>query len=506
MALTIQYYQSVIKNIFQHTKIALDGPVILSSDCQPVVIGVLLGQRAVIGNNSLQISDSFELRLAPICQMIITHDLEQPCDPMIDIDHYKREIALVKRAKPDLDLVGWYSTSPSDYQVQDLSIHKEISEFIANPVFLKVHFPHVANFDEAKVKFYKLEYDSSSRKLMHKELPGSIINRMPDISVESSTTAILHHQNNIQRPQSLLSADENQFKTPSPRIRLGTGVLPTSARQESTRATCKQPEYRSVSLVRRIFEAFNSPNRSSKLPRFPLGMDASPAGGFQQLGSSEVQWHAYEHQPDERSGQEVLGAHMASSPHYCHPSHIPASSESDTSSDSIMIDPNLILNPNVTMAIAKEGPNMMTVKLAELCHNNPEEDYKMTAKPRGPCLIVNNIDFENEIFPTRKGSDEDARRFDEIFQQLGFTVIMRRNQTADQMRQLFVDVSNECKPEHDALFVFILSHGSERGIYGTDGCEIDLDTEVLSCFDNRTCKALIGKPKVFVIQACRGSK
>lgn len=240
------------------------------------------------------------------------------------------------------------------------------------------------------------------------------------------------------------------------------------------------------SIFSRLAEKFVPPGR------YPLGMN-----------SSGICWHPYE-QSHADSG---TSAQRASSPHLCNPSIGSISSaESDSSSASLVVDPNLILDSNVTMALAKEGPNMMTVKMASICHNDPEDDYKMTSRPRGPCLIINNIDFEADIFPTRKGSDEDARRFDDIFQQLGFTVIMRRNQTADQMRKLFKDVADECKPEHNALFVFILSHGSEHGIYGTDGMEVLLESEIISCFDNRNCKAMLGKPKVFVIQACRGSK
>lgn len=212
-----------------------------------------------------------------------------------------------------------------------------------------------------------------------------------------------------------------------------------------------------------------------------------------------VCWHPYAQSP----GQESAG--RAASPHRCHPSYSSASSESgESTSDSLMVDPNIILDPNVMAAIAREGPNMMKVKMATVCHNNLEEDYKMTARPRGKCLIVNNINFENEIFPTRKGSDEDANRFDLIFKQLGFETIMTRNLTAEAMKYKFKELAAACKPEHDALFVFILSHGSEHGIYGTDGFEVCLESEIISCFDNRNCKAMIGKPKVFVIQACRG--
>lgn len=257
-------------------------------------------------------------------------------------------------------------------------------------------------------------------------------------------------------------------------------------------------ENQGANSSRQTLSSFQTPSRSQELILISNLTIAEQEGADQSSGEPVVCWHPYE------LTQGNQDAQRSASPHYCHPSHVPASSESDSSSDSIMIDPSLILDPNVSMAIARDSAKVMSVKNATMCHNNIEEDYKMTSRPRGPCLIVNNIDFEGDIFPTRKGSDEDARRFDDIFQQLGFTVIMRRNQTADQMRRLFKDVAAECKPEHDSLFIFILSHGSEHGIYGTDGFEVYLESEIISCFDNRNCKAMLGKPKVFVIQACRG--
>lgn len=250
-------------------------------------------------------------------------------------------------------------------------------------------------------------------------------------------------------------------------------------------------------------QASQTPIKPQELSLLAQNMSLTDTSAGSETNEPVVCWHPYAHAQSSGSHQE---SHRSASPyaHQCYPSY--ASSESDSSSDSLIIDSDLMLDASITMAITKDGANTMAVKTATTCHDDEEEDYKMTSNPRGPCLIVNNIDFEAEMFPTRKGSDEDARRFDDIFRQLGFKVIMRRNQTADQMRKLFKDVASECKPEHDALFVFILSHGSEHGIYGVDGFEVYLESEIISCFDNRNCKTMIGKPKVFVIQACRGRK
>lgn len=247
-------------------------------------------------------------------------------------------------------------------------------------------------------------------------------------------------------------------------------------------------------------------------PRLSVASDSETGAGAVAASAAEpvIAWHPYEPSYSSNSGGG------AGSPGACSSSpqstghnrrcYSSASSESGDSSSSgvLVVDPNHILDLRVMDEITKQGANMMSVQMAKKLHNNPREDYKMTSKPRGFCLIVNNINFEDGIFPTRTGSDQDANRFDNIFKDLGFETIMRRDLSADKMRAQFKELAAACRPEHDALFVFILSHGSEHGIYGTDGLEVYLDSEVITCFDNRNCPAMLGKPKVFVIQACRG--
>ncbi len=50
------------------------------------------------------------------------------------------------------------------------------------------------------------------------------------------------------------------------------------------------------------------------------------------------------------------------------------------------------------------------------------------------------------------------------------------------------------------------SHGSKGVIYGTDGEEINIENEIVQMFDANNCNGLVGKPKLFFIQACQGSK
>lgn len=159
---------------------------------------------------------------------------------------------------------------------------------------------------------------------------------------------------------------------------------------------------------------------------------------------------------------------------------------------------------NMTIG-ASRAPKAMTVKNSVVCHNDHIEDYKMTSKPRGLCLIINNIKFDGDILAERKGSDIDASRFATIFKQLWFEVYHELNLTASDMIDTIDRFSSKCTMDHDALIVIILSHGSDRGLYGSDGLEID-PADVFGRFDNERCKPMKGKPKVFILQACRGSK
>ena len=63
-------------------------------------------------------------------------------------------------------------------------------------------------------------------------------------------------------------------------------------------------------------------------------------------------------------------------------------------------------------------------------------------------------------------------------------------------------------PEHkdsDALVVAILSHGDRGCVYGTDMGRVEID-QITEYFDGFNCPTLIGKPKLFIFQACQGGE
>lgn len=131
--------------------------------------------------------------------------------------------------------------------------------------------------------------------------------------------------------------------------------------------------------------------------------------------------------------------------------------------------------------------------------------YRMVGMPRGQALIINVNEVHDK--PPRRGTDIDRDNLHNLLKQLYFEVTVYNDQ--DDLTAL--GIVNKLKAfaakrEHiigDASILCLLSHGEEGYIFGTDGKRIPLD-EIFLLFDNHRCPALLNKPKVFFIQACRG--
>ena len=56
------------------------------------------------------------------------------------------------------------------------------------------------------------------------------------------------------------------------------------------------------------------------------------------------------------------------------------------------------------------------------------------------------------------------------------------------------------------VIISILSHGDNGNLVDIDGEELDIEEEIISQFYNTSCEVLVGKPKLFLLQYCRGDK
>ncbi|XP_019626604.1 PREDICTED: malignant fibrous histiocytoma-amplified sequence 1 homolog [Branchiostoma belcheri] len=128
------------------------------------------------------------------------------------------------------------------------------------------------------------------------------------------------------------------------------------------------------------------------------------------------------------------------------------------------------------------------------------DSYKMTSDPRGVALIISNTDFTDST-RNRPGGAKDLDNLRKICGKLKLQQEIKQNLTAQEIAAVTKDVSKRDHSSYDCFVLFLLSHGAETGVLGTDGEHVSVDS-IISSF--QACKSLVGKPKLFFIQACRG--
>ena len=136
---------------------------------------------------------------------------------------------------------------------------------------------------------------------------------------------------------------------------------------------------------------------------------------------------------------------------------------------------------------------------------SPIFEYDMAVesdKSRGIALLINNKFWKNdkEGAYTRHGSEKDIELISETMCSLQYHTVTDQNLTVAQMKQAVKDASEKVKPYHKSFICCIMSHGNDDGIEGVDGMVVTA-TELAKCI---TPQNLVSKPKIFVIQACRG--
>ncbi|XP_021346855.1 caspase-9-like isoform X2 [Mizuhopecten yessoensis] len=132
-----------------------------------------------------------------------------------------------------------------------------------------------------------------------------------------------------------------------------------------------------------------------------------------------------------------------------------------------------------------------------------ERKYKMESDPRGLCLIINNKNYRT--MSCRTGTDVDRDQLRDLFQQLNFWVDIKNDLPGMEMkRQLEKLTRFDGLPRVDSLVICFLCHGDSGKVYGTDGVALNLLNDAFKIFGPQSCPALIGKPKLFVLNSCRG--
>ncbi|XP_067255755.1 caspase-23 isoform X1 [Chanodichthys erythropterus] len=149
--------------------------------------------------------------------------------------------------------------------------------------------------------------------------------------------------------------------------------------------------------------------------------------------------------------------------------------------------------------LAQEGEDIYPIK-------DKSPDRKRLA------LLINNVEFK--YIDDRTGAEKDELKMEMLLNGLGYTVVTLRDLTAQGMLAALRDFAQ--REEHvqsDSCFVVLMSHGDATGICGVfdslssdDEEDIFLADEIFNCLNTPNCAGLRDKPKIILIQACRGDK
>ncbi|KFQ84530.1 Caspase-8, partial [Phoenicopterus ruber ruber] len=131
------------------------------------------------------------------------------------------------------------------------------------------------------------------------------------------------------------------------------------------------------------------------------------------------------------------------------------------------------------------------------------ESYKMKNNPHGYCVVLNNHTFKNP-YERREGTVKDGEAVKRVFKWLQFETVEHMDLEAKQMYAKVKEYSKKDHSNMDCFVCFIFSHGEKDKIKGVDDDFVNIK-DLVSCFSGSNCPSLVGKPKLFFIQACQGS-
>jgi len=126
----------------------------------------------------------------------------------------------------------------------------------------------------------------------------------------------------------------------------------------------------------------------------------------------------------------------------------------------------------------------------------------MNNKNRGIALLFFNQfeDTDDELF----GHENDKKRTKKCLELLGFQVSVFKDYTKEQTINSLIENANLDHKDSDCFLCIFSSHGNEQGFITSDYELIDLTSTIPEIFSGDN--SLVGKPKLFFIDACRGPK
>ncbi|XP_065839633.1 caspase-3-like [Oscarella lobularis] len=125
--------------------------------------------------------------------------------------------------------------------------------------------------------------------------------------------------------------------------------------------------------------------------------------------------------------------------------------------------------------------------------------YPLPSDKRGKVLIL-NIKKSEMSSVELKGYDDDVEKLSKLFEELKFRCTKRSGLVA---QKILNEMESYCRERHECAVVFVLGHGENGRIFGSDGHPVKIE-KLLTFYEN--AETLRNKPKLLFIQACAGNQ
>ncbi|XP_055364141.1 caspase-4-like [Betta splendens] len=135
---------------------------------------------------------------------------------------------------------------------------------------------------------------------------------------------------------------------------------------------------------------------------------------------------------------------------------------------------------------------------------DPLEVYNMNKTRRGLALIFNQQSFVESKLCYRCGSDIDCSNLKKSLKHLGFEVKAFTDLSESKVHAKLDKAATADHSNADCFLVVFMSHGEKNYVNAFD--KTITIQEIVDKFRGTNCKSLVGKPKIFIWQACRGDK
>ncbi|XP_053666892.1 caspase-like [Anopheles marshallii] len=131
-----------------------------------------------------------------------------------------------------------------------------------------------------------------------------------------------------------------------------------------------------------------------------------------------------------------------------------------------------------------------------------EEEYDTSNPRRGIAIILHHEQFE--LMDRREGSRRDRDTAITVLTNMQFDVRVYDDLRYGELHRVLEQLAGEDHSGSDCLLVMIMTHGDDDVLYAYDrGYSVDV---LFEQFMGDACPTLLGKPKLFFVQACRGTE